>query len=193
MKYFLAILLFVSTNAYSVGSDYIDKAFHDVAKEIGVSESLLRAVCWVETGHRPHLYRHADAGLNDHAFGICQVLYSTANTMGLKDENCLNDFSEAPISKRKYENCKLFGPRTNIRYAARFLKSRLDKYNGDEFKAIASYNSGSYKRCRDGWLYIGEVQPDGTYQRVRFKRCIKGGPINFYYINRVLEALEKER
>lgn len=190
---FLISIFLFSVNAQAVGQDYIDKAFKDISVEIGVSESLLRAICWVETGHRPHLYRHADAGLNNHAFGICQVLYRTAKDMGLKDDKCENDFNEHSVQDRTYDNCQLFGPRTNIRYAAKYLKSRLEKYEGDEFKAIAAYNSGSYKICRDGWLYIGEVQLDGTYQRVKFKRCVKGGPINLYYVGSVLNALEKER
>lgn len=182
----------LSSNSFAVSTDYINKAFSEISKEVGVNESLLRAICYVESNHKPYLYRYADASLNNHAFGICQVLYFTAQHMGLKDPKCLNDFSDLPIKDRTYESCKLFGPRTNIRYAALYLKSRLEKYDNNEFQAIAAYNSGTYKVCRDGWLYANKVRFDGSYGREKFKRCIKDGPINFYYINRVLKALEKE-
>lgn len=180
----LFILLFlISGTANAVSQDYIDQAFQTISREEGVPEDVLRAICWVESNHKTYAYNHGDSNQTDHAFGVCQVLYSTAHSMGLNDAKCLDDFREVSYRDRVYEKCKLFGPKTNIRYAARFLKSRLKKED-NLFKAIAAYNTGRYKICRDGWLY---------YQGIPFKRCLIGGPANMYYLIRVFEALKDRR
>lgn len=181
MKYLL--LLLITSSVYA--SDYNNTAFKEISKEIGVREPLLRAICWAESNHKAHAYNHGDATSTDHAFGMCQVLYSTAHGMGLSDTRCLGDFQDVSYADRTYKGaCKLFGPRTNIRYAAKYLKKLMDRYDGNEFKAISAYNLGSYRECRDGWLY---------YKGERFKPCIIGGPANLYYIDRVQEALTKKR
>ncbi len=179
--------------AFCTAKDYIDNAFSVVSKEEGVDEALLRAICWVESNHKSHAYRHGDASQTDHAFGLCQVLYSTANSFGLIDDKCLGDFRDVSKHKRNFASCKLFGPKTNIRYAAKFLKYLLNRYDNNEFKAVVSYNSGSYIVCRDGQLYVNQILKDGTYERIPFKRCLKGGPVNLYYANRVLSRLESQR
>jgi soluble lytic murein transglycosylase-like protein len=192
---FLLIIAIMSweVGAKAVSNEYIDKAFNEISIEVGVPEDLLRGICWVESTHKPYLYRHADASATDHAYGICQILYSTAKDLGFEDEKCLKDFSNTPYRERIYDNCQLFGPRTNIRLAAKFLKKKLNTYDNNHFKAIAAYNAGAYKICKNDWLHIGELQTDGTFERVQFKRCINGGPINLYYINRVLRAIESDK
>jgi soluble lytic murein transglycosylase-like protein len=182
-----------SSSSQGITAEYIDEAFRTVAEEEGVSEPLLRAICWVESNHKPYAFRSDDAALNNHAFGMCQILYSTAKSLGFKDERCEKNFNEHLPRERNYSSCKLFGPKTNIRYAAKFLKQRLKKYDYNEYKATLAYNSGSYVVCRDGWLYVSRVRDDGTYGRDKFKRCLAGGPINLYYAYRVLNALEEEK
>jgi len=176
------VCTFLCSSVYA--ESYTDKAFRQISKKVGVDESVLRAVCWVESKHTPHSYNHGDASKNDHAFGMCQILYSTAKSLGLKDERCANDFDKALPAERVYVNCKLFGTRTNIGYAAAYLKQKINKYNGDVFKAISAYNTGQYQKCKDGWLY---------YKGKKFRKCLIGGPVNFYYVKEVYNALKDER
>lgn len=184
-RMFLKLIFLMMFSPIVYANDYDDKAFKEISKEVGVRERLLRAICWVESSHNRHAYNHGDGSHNDHAFGMCQVLYSTAHSMGLNDPRCLNDFRDVSKADRNYtDGCQLFGPRTNIRYAAKFLKKLVDKYEGNEFEAISAYNLGRYRECRDGWLY---------YKGERFKPCIIGGPANLYYIRKVQDALSDER
>jgi soluble lytic murein transglycosylase-like protein len=189
----LTVALLAANTSFAISPEYIDKAFSEIAKEQGVDENLLRAICWVESRHKPHAYRHGDASRHDHAFGLCQVLYSTAQGLGLKDDKCARDFSDMLPGERNYTTCDLFGPRTNIRYAAILLKRHLKKYDNNEYKAVLSYNAGRYVVCKNGWLHVNQVQEDGSYKREKFKRCLKGGPINLYYGNRVTTALERDK
>lgn len=163
---------------------YEDKAFRKIAAEQGVDENLLRAICWHETKHRPRDLNESDGGEGNSAFGICQVLYNTAAQYGTVDERCKDFTSDTPRIMREYKNCKLFGPETNIRIAAKYLRDKIKENEGNIFEAIASYNTGSYKECRDGWLY---------YKKKRFKRCIQGGPVNIYYILEIFQALKENR
>jgi soluble lytic murein transglycosylase-like protein len=191
MRFLVALALLVSSSAvFGVSKEYINNAFKLVSEEEGVDEMLLRAICWVESNHKPHAYRHGDASRSDHAFGMCQILYSTARGLGLKDDKCLRDFQDMLPHERNYSSCKLFGPKTNIRYAARFLKQLLERYTNNEFKSVLAYNSGRYIVCKDGWLYVNQIQEDGSYERIQFKRCLKGGPVNLYYASKVLHWLE---
>ena len=164
----------------SIAETYIDKSFRLIANKVGVKEELLRAICWQESRHTAHAYRENDGGKGNAAFGICQVLYTTAAYFGFKDPRCKKSFGDARPQDRKYANCKLFGPKTNMFFAAKFLKSRLEKYQGNQYKAVAAYNSGKYRKCTDGWLKI---------RGRRFKRCEIGGAINSYYIRNVYRAL----
>lgn len=181
--------LLSAIRAEAVTPGYVSQAFSEIAKEQGVDEQLLRAICFVESRHKSWQYRHSDGGTSNHAFGVCQVLYTTAQQFGVRDEKCLRDFTDFTPGERVYAACQLFGPKTNIRIAAKLLKYYLKKHNGNEYEAIVSYNAGSYRVCQDGWLKANVVQEDGSVKRQRFKRCLKGGPINLYYANKVLEAL----
>lgn len=163
---------------------YIDRMFEEVSKEVGVDPKLVRAVCWTESEHKPWRYNHADHSIYNHAFGLCQVLYTTANAYGVFDRKCRGSFKYVSKKDRDSSACKLFGVRTNIEVAAKYLKSRLKKYRGNVTKAIAAYNTGTYKVCRTGWLY---------YKGRPFKRCQIGGPANTYYVKRVKRAMRKGR
>lgn len=177
-------LIFLMMFSGNVFAEKLDVIFKEVSIKTEVRERLLRSICWVESKHEPYAYRHGDAGKQNHAFGMCQVLYTTAVSLGLHDSNCKKDFRDVSYADRIYKNCKLFGPKTNITFAAKFLKQLLKKYKGNEFKSISAYNLGRYKECRDGFLY---------YQGQRFKPCVIGGPANLYYINAVQKALIEGR
>ena len=165
---------------------YIDQAFQKAATTVGVPVNLLRAVCWAESLHKADAYRHQDGGDKNHAFGICQVVYSTAKGMGFKDLRCEQDFKTNDIPKNYKDGCKLFGPYTNAYYAAKYLKSRLEKYNNSWVSAIASYNTGSLKICKTGKVFWG---PD---KKVIY-HCEVGGLLNQRYVDRVIKAFEEGR
>ena len=179
-----AILGSVSKASIAHGESYVDRSFREISKKVGVNEKLLRAICWQESRHKPWAFNPADGGVGNSAFGICQVLHSTARSYGVRDKRCLKPFANMRPSQRVYKNCKLFGTRTNITIAAHFLKSRINQYNGDLLKATAAYNSGRYRLCKDGWL---------RYKGRKFKRCTIGGPVNEYYLKKVWLALKQNR
>lgn len=160
----------------------LDKIFADAAEKHDVPVKYLRAVCWVESKHKPYAYRHNDKKAGTHAFGICQILNSTAKRLEKVEKKCNNSFKEKDKNNTK-EKCSLFDPEKNIRIAAKYLKSKHDKYN-DWYKAIAAYNTGRYLVCKTGWLH---------YKGKPWKRCIVGGPANLYYLNEVRKAVEENR
>lgn len=94
---------------------------------------------------------HIDDGGSD-SLGVCQIKVATANTLGFSG------------SKRD-----LINPRHNIFYAGKYLRRQLNRYGGDVSKAVAAYNSGTYRPRSDG------------------------KPKNFKYVNRVLLAQEEYR
>lgn len=61
--------------------------------------------------------------------GECQLKLSTAKQMGFKGT----------------ERDLLLDPSLNIHFAAKYLRSRLDRYSGDLRKAVSAYNAGRYK------------------------------------------------
>lgn len=154
------------------------------AKEVGVPPDLLSAICYAESHHKVKAYVHADGTGDNHAFGVCQVLLETAEQFGFRDERCRDDFTDNK-ERRTYSNCKLFGPYTNAFYAAKYLKYQLDRYNNSWIYAVASYNTGSLKMCRTGWIHNAHGK--------KMYRCKQGGIINQVYIDRVMHALEEGR
>ena len=84
-------------------------------KEHGVDSSLLAAVIAQESGGNPSAVSPKGAK------GLMQLMDSTAADMGVRSP---------------------FSPRENIAGGAKYLRSLLDKFNGDEKLALASYNAG---------------------------------------------------
>lgn len=163
-------------------NQYIDESIHKAALEVGVPPVLLKSICDAESNLNPIAYVHGDGGEDNHAFGMCQVLRLTAKQLGLQDPNCKADFSEIP---RSFETCSMFGPYTNSLYAAKYLKSQLDRYDGSWIAAIASYNSGSLKTCESKGFYSSRNGDQIS--------CIPGAPINQKYVDRVLQGIYKYR
>jgi soluble lytic murein transglycosylase-like protein len=97
-----------------------------LANLIGVSGSLLLAICTVESGGNNIL--KPNDGLTP-TFGVCQIKAMAAKQVDFKGRE--SDLME---------------PRINIWYAARYLKYQLLRYHGDIYKAISAYNAGSWKR-----------------------------------------------
>jgi len=95
-----------------------------IAKTVGVPGHLLLAICTHESNLQNVLVPH-DKG--SPSYGLCQVKANTAKMLG---------FNGLPIG--------LMDPEVNVKYAAKYLKMQLKRYDGDWCKGVAAYNSGTY-------------------------------------------------
>jgi soluble lytic murein transglycosylase-like protein len=114
------------------------------AKAAKVSGALLLAVCTHESGLN-NVYVPHDGG--SPTYGVCQIKYDTAVGVGYKGD---------PKG--------LMDPKTNAKFAARYLKFQESRYNGDFVKMAAAYNAGTYNEskkvpgCPRNLAYIKNVQ-----------------------------------
>ena len=168
----------------TISAPLLDETFSFIAADVGVPVRLLRAICWVESKHTPYAYSQGDGRGSNHAFGMCQVLHSTARGFGFKDDNCYRNFSNS--NDRSYNDCKLFGIYTNVFYGAQYLKEKLDQYGGNWEKATAAYNTGSVIICKTGYLRRAK---DGSI----ISKCKIGDLANRDYVNKVNRALKEHR
>ncbi len=93
------------------------------AKRNAMSETLLHAVIEQESASLPCAVSAKGAK------GLMQLMPATAETFQVKDP---------------------FDPAENVAAGSRFLKSLLDRYQGDMAKALAAYNAGPGRVDRDG-------------------------------------------
>ena len=170
----------ISYKGLAADVDY-NSTFKEVAEIEKVPELLLKSICYAESKLDILAFNYGDQSDQNHAFGICQVLYETAADLGLKDSNCTKDFR---FISRSYKDCKLFGIKTNITYAARYLKQQMLKYNDSWISSIAAYNSGSLRTCNTG---VVKRRYDGKI----LYRCEIGGLLNQRYVDRVLYFMEQ--
>ncbi len=91
------------------------------SREYGVPADLILAVMAAETGSVHYDPNYVNPTNGD--TGLMQVLASTAKNLGF-DSNLRTD------------------PATNIRMGAKLLRELLDRYGGNEFAAVSSYNIG---------------------------------------------------
>ena len=168
----------------SISKRYLLDSIDRAAKEVGVPADLLYGICQAESRLKPNEYVFSDGGIGNHAIGMCQVLVETAKELGLRDDRCHDDFRYR-AAERNHSGCKLFGPYTNAKAAARYLLRQINRYNGDLNKAIAAYNTGSFMICKTGWVHTTRRLPNGKLHRTRLYKCIVGKPLNQRYIDRV--------
>jgi soluble lytic murein transglycosylase-like protein len=126
------------------------------AKTAHVSGTLLLAICQHESGGFKHNYNAHDRG--SASIGSCQIKKTTAEMVGFR--GTAQD---------------LMGPRTNAKYAARYLKYQQNRYGDNWTMIAASYNSGTYHEstlypgCPRNLKYIRFVQkrlPDELKDRL---------------------------
>lgn len=114
-----------------------------IAKVVGVPGSLLLAICTVET-KLTNVVRVNDGPSS--TYGVCQIKATTANLVGFKgNEQDLMD------------------PKINVKYAARYLKYQLKRYDYNWCKATAGYNHGSYSPSK---IRTGRPKNSGYVDRV---------------------------
>lgn len=94
----------------------LDSIFKEAANKYGVSERLLKAIAYTESGFQ------ANATSSSGAMGIMQLMPSTASAYGVSDP---------------------YDAYQNIMGGANLISQLLAKYNGDTSLALAAYNAGS--------------------------------------------------
>lgn len=101
------------------------------AQKVGVSASLLFAICSYESGDFKSTYVANDGG--SPTYGICMVKLPTARFLGFKG------------NKEQLRN----DPNINSLYAAKYLKYQSSRYKTDDWCTIAAaYNAGSYTESK---------------------------------------------
>lgn len=94
----------------------LESFFTEASRTYGVSKKLLKAVAKAESNYNPAATSPKGAA------GVMQLMPATARSLGVSDP---------------------YDARSNILGGAKYLKEKLDHYNGDVSLALAAYNAGS--------------------------------------------------
>lgn len=97
--------------------------FLTTSLSLGLPLGLLDSICWIESGYNPKAVNASDGKTG--SVGLCQIQPSTAKSLGFKG-----------TSKQ------LFDPKTNIKWAGKYLKYQLERYHWDVKRAVCAYNRG---------------------------------------------------
>jgi len=140
--------------------------FERSAKSHDLSPTLLKAVGATESNYNPNARSHANA------HGVMQIQWpGTAKHLGVR------------------RLAQLYSPCKNIELGARYLRELLDKYQGDERRALAAYNYGPGRIKAKGALPSGAQKYVATVHRHR-AALLQGGQSNTS-VGRVKRASKK--
>jgi soluble lytic murein transglycosylase-like protein len=170
---------------------YEERSIKKAADNVGVPAALLRAICYAESRLNRYAYAHQDGRTLGSAFGMCQVLYGTATSLGMVDEKCKESFLDR--KDKVYKSCKLFGPYTSAYYAAKVLKRQLKRYDNNYINAVAAYNSGTVRSCPKRGRYTIHIfdKKANKLRKIR-RKCVPGSLMNQDYVDRVMKFFVTE-
>ena len=118
--------------------------FERSATAHNLSATLLKAVGATESNYNPNARSHANA------HGVMQIQWpGTAKHLGVR------------------RLAQLYSPCKNIELGARYLRELLDKYKGNERRALAAYNYGPGRIKASGVLPRGAQKYVATVERHR--------------------------
>ena len=101
--------------AMSIDRDGVDQLVQEAAERHRVDPALVRAVIETESNWNPGAYSRKGA------IGLMQLIPTTAQRFGASDA---------------------FNPKQNVDAGVRYLKTLLERYNGNLDLALAAYNAG---------------------------------------------------
>ena len=140
----------------SIDRDGVEKMVREAAERHRVDPALVRAVIETESNWNPLARSHKGA------MGLMQLIPTTAQRFGVNDA---------------------FNPKQNVDAGVRYLKTLLERYNGNLDLALAAYNAGegavdrahgvpSYRetrnyvqRVQDAYFRPGSGRSDDAYTR----------------------------
>lgn len=171
MRCFILALVFLSGTAMARPATEWDKKLVSVANKEGIPAPLLAAICYTESTHKPYATNLDDNGSS--SIGLCQVKYSTVKALGYTG---------------KVEG--LYDGRTNAKWAAKYIKTQMVRYNNSWDDAIAAYNAGTAKKCdmKKKYFVVTAHRKDGTAYKKK-KSCVENEYLNQTYINDVMSNL----
>ena len=104
-----------SRPAMDIDRDGVEKIVREAADRHRMDPALVRAVIQTESNWNPKAYSHKGAG------GLMQLIPTTAQRFGAYD---------------------VFDPQQNIDAGVKYLRTLLERYNGNLELALAAYNAG---------------------------------------------------
>lgn len=115
----------ISAGKMASPPDRLDRIVRDAAERHKVDPALVQAVISTESGWNPR------AVSSKGAVGLMQLIPQTA---------------------RRFGGGNLFDPAQNVEAGTTYLRSLLDRYNGDLTKSLAAYNAGEHAVDNSGGM-----------------------------------------